>query len=112
MSTVDESVPPPPPAARHPPVASSSALAKVVTATTSSVDQQPLTQENLKEALDIFRYDIHKELQGIIREQVRQFEIAKQDNATLIQQMSEQLKDLLESNRELREENERLRHIY
>ena len=112
VSTVDESVPPPPPAARHPPVASSSALAKVVTATTSSVDQQPLTQENLKEALDIFRYDIHKELQGIIREQVRQFEIAKQDNATLIQQMSEQLKDLLESNRELREENERLRHIY
>ena len=77
-----------------------------------SADQQPLTKENLREALEIFRYDMHKELQGIIREQVRQFEIAKQDNAALMEQMSEQLRDLLDSNRELRNENERLRHIY
>ena len=66
----------------------------------------------MKEVLEIFKYDIHKELQGIIREQVRQFEIAKEDNAALFQKMSEQLRDLMESNKELREENERLRHIY
>ncbi len=106
LSRVNENIPPPPP------VTNTATTPTKTLVSSSSSGQQLLTQENLQEALEIFKYDIHKELQGVIREQVRQFEIAKQDNAALIQQMSEQLRDLLESNRELREENERLRHIY
>ena len=108
LSRVNENLPPPPPAA----VAATTTPAKTLVSSPTSSDQQPLTQESLKEVLEIFKYDIHKELQGIIREQVRQFEIAKEDNAALFQKMSEQLRDLMESNKELREENERLRHIY
>ena len=37
----------------------------------------PLTLQMLQETLDNFRYDIHKELQGIIREQARQFAMVK-----------------------------------
>ena len=36
-----------------------------------------LTESKLQEMLDIFRYDVHKEIQSVIREQVRQFVIAK-----------------------------------
>lgn len=46
-------------------------------AAVSSNDAEPVTLSKLRESLDIFRYEMHKELQVIIREQVRQFAIAK-----------------------------------
>jgi regulator of replication initiation timing len=42
----------------------------------------------------------------------RQFSIAKDDTTKIVQELGEQLKDLLQANRELRAENERLRNIY
>lgn len=36
-----------------------------------------LTREELEEALDLLRYDIHREVQLIVKEQIRQFAIAK-----------------------------------
>lgn len=39
--------------------------------------EELLTASKLKEALEIFRYDMHKELQVVLKEQVRQFAIAK-----------------------------------
>ena len=42
-----------------------------------SNDSRPVTYGELTEALQMLKYDIHKELQVIIREQIRQFEIAK-----------------------------------
>jgi triphosphoribosyl-dephospho-CoA synthetase len=38
--------------------------------------------------------------------------IQQEDNAELVRELSEQLGELLKANKELREENERLRHIY
>ena len=38
---------------------------------------QPVTARDLEEALDLLRYDVHKEVQAVIREQVRQFSISK-----------------------------------
>lgn len=72
----------------------------------------PVTRQELREELESLRYDIHREIQGIIKEQVRQFTIAKEDTSKAIERMSAQLTELLEANRELRVENERLRRIY
>jgi hypothetical protein len=38
---------------------------------------KPVTAQDLDEALMLLRYDLHREMQDIIREQVRQFSIAK-----------------------------------
>jgi WD40 repeat protein len=38
---------------------------------------RPVTQRDLDEAIELLKYDIHQEVQEIIREQVRQFSIAK-----------------------------------
>jgi hypothetical protein len=38
---------------------------------------QPVTSQELQDALALLRYDVHKEIQAITREQVRQFAIAK-----------------------------------
>lgn len=38
---------------------------------------QPVTSKELEDALDLLRYDIHMEMQEVIKEQVRQFVIAK-----------------------------------
>lgn len=73
---------------------------------------RPVTKQELLEELDSLRYDLHREIQAIIKEQVRQFSIAKEDTAKAIERMSAQLTEVLEANRELRAENERLRHIY
>mmetsp|Transcript_24379 Transcript_24379/g.35785 ORF Transcript_24379/g.35785 Transcript_24379/m.35785 type:complete len:654 (+) Transcript_24379:178-2139(+) len=73
---------------------------------------RPVSNQQLNEALELLKYDLHKEFQGIIREQVRQFAIAKEETAAQIQMLSKQLHDVLEANKELRAENERLRHIY
>lgn len=78
----------------------------------SGVDSKLVTLEDLNDAFQLLRYDMHREVQAVIREQVRQFAIAKEDTAIAIREMSEQLKELLAANKELREENERLRHIY
>lgn len=40
-------------------------------------DLQPVTHAELAEELQLLRYDIHQDLHGILREQVRQFAIAK-----------------------------------
>eukprot|EP01039_Chlorochromonas_danica_P000271 gene271-290_t len=73
---------------------------------------QPVTSKELEDALDLLRYDIHMEMQEVIKEQVRQFVIAKEETAQLVRELSMQLADLLQANRELREENEKLRRIY
>lgn len=36
-----------------------------------------MTNQQLTEALQLIQYDVHREVQGVIREQVRQFSIAK-----------------------------------
>jgi len=38
---------------------------------------QPVSNQEFQEALHLLRYDVHKEIQAITREQVRQFAIAK-----------------------------------
>lgn len=38
---------------------------------------QPVTSQELQESLQILRYDMHKEVQGIVKEQIRQFALAK-----------------------------------
>ncbi len=38
---------------------------------------RPITSKDLEESLELLKYDIHREVQEIIREQVRQFSIAK-----------------------------------
>jgi len=38
---------------------------------------QPVTSQELQDALALLRYDVHNEIQAITREQVRQFAIAK-----------------------------------
>jgi hypothetical protein len=58
------------------------------------------------------RYEIHRELQSIVKEQIRQFSIAKSDMERIVGSLAKQMDDLLIANRELREENERLRKIY
>jgi hypothetical protein len=97
---------------------------------------RPVTAKELEEALELLKYDIHREIQEVIREQVRQFSIAKvnckfvftiyeldfyilyiyhysqEDTMHLIRDLSLQLKELLIANKELRDENERLRKIY
>eukprot|EP01031_Cornospumella_fuschlensis_P033058 gene33058-39990_t len=73
---------------------------------------RPVSAKDLEEALEVLRYDIHNEVQEIIKEQVRQFVIAKDETAQLIQGLSAQLADLVQANKELREENDRLRRIY
>ena len=44
--------------------------------------------------------------------QVRQFALAKEDTADMVRALSAQLQELLAANKELRQENERLRRIY
>jgi hypothetical protein len=73
---------------------------------------QPISSKEMHEALLMLRYDIHKEVQVIIKEQVRQFAIAKSDTNKMINDLAAQLHEALASNAELRAENERLRHIY
>ena len=57
---------------------------------------------------------IHREIQVVVvvREQVRQFALAKQDMDRSMASLSAQLGGVLRANEELRRENERLRHIY
>lgn len=38
---------------------------------------KPVTAKDLEESLQLLRYDIHREVQDVIREQIRQFSIAK-----------------------------------
>jgi hypothetical protein len=71
-----------------------------------------VTNGELQDALQMLRYDIHKELQAVMRDQVRQFQLAKEDTAKLVAEISEQLREVLLANKELRAENERLRRIY
>jgi hypothetical protein len=41
------------------------------------------------------RYDVHREVQEVVREQARQFSIAREDTAELLQRLSQQMADLL-----------------
>jgi len=68
------------------PSASSSSSAAAATAAATAVTPefdalrralQPVTSQELQDALHLLRYDVHKEIQAITREQVRQFAIAK-----------------------------------
>lgn len=38
---------------------------------------RPVSNQQLTEAMQMLKYDIHRELQGLIKEQTRQFAIAK-----------------------------------
>lgn len=73
---------------------------------------RPVTHKELEETMELLKYDIHQELQEEMREQVRQFTIAKEETALLIMELGKQLKVLARANKELREENSYLRHIY
>lgn len=73
---------------------------------------RPVTSQELQDALQMLRYDVHREVQEIIKEQVRQFTLAREDTENIIRGLSSQLADLLQANKELRAENERLRRIY
>lgn len=91
----------------------------------TEADLRPVTHFELSEELLLLRYDIHQELHGILREQVRQFALAKvisiiiddspklqKDMEEIVEKLTSKLDELLLENRQLRAENERLRHIY
>jgi WD40 repeat protein len=71
-----------------------------------------VSSQELQDSLMQLRYDIHKEVREVIREQSRQFELSRDDTAELIAGMSAMLQEVLSANKALREENERLRRIY
>jgi regulator of replication initiation timing len=71
-----------------------------------------VTSSELNEQLALLKYDIHKELQVVVREQIRQLTISKDETVVIIEKMFEKMNELLEANKELRAENERLRRIY
>ena len=93
---------------------------KNITIDTNSVDEfdslrksvKAVTSQEMNDALQMLKYDIHKEMQEIIKEQSRQFSIAKDDMTSLIEKMNKQIEDLLLANKELRSENEKLRRIF
>ena len=78
----------------------------------SHVTGSPVSTKDLHEALEMLRYDVHREVQTVVREQVRQFGIAKQDMENTVAKLGQQMVQLLQANEELRKENERLRRIY
>ena len=71
-----------------------------------------VTSSELNEQLALLKYDIHKELQVVVREQIRQLTISKDETVVIIEKMFDKMNELLEANKELRAENERLRRIY
>lgn len=71
-----------------------------------------MTGSAFQEALVGLRYDIHREVQSVVKEQVRQFALAKDDMQHVVGQLSDQMADLMQANAQLRAENERLRRIY
>lgn len=73
---------------------------------------KPVTTQELTEALALLRYDVHREVQEVVREQVRQFAISKKETTELVMSLGQQLNDLLRANEELRRENEKLRKLY
>eukprot|EP01038_Epipyxis_sp_PR26KG_P011097 gene11097-14892_t len=73
---------------------------------------RPVTITELEEALQGLKYDIHREVQDIIKEQIRQFSIAKDDTAELIKSLSNQIAELMKANEELRKENEYIHKIF
>ena len=73
---------------------------------------RPVTSLELQDALAVLKYDVHREVGLILHEQVRQFEIAKEDNMRLVGTLAEQLRTLLRENEDLRAENERLRRVF
>ena len=78
----------------------------------SYITGSPVSTKDLHEALEVLRYDVHREVQTVVREQVRQFGIAKQDMEDTVAKLGQQMAQLLRANEELRKENERLRRIY
>jgi len=73
---------------------------------------KPVTTQDLADALALLRYDMHREVQEVVREQVRQFAISKKETTELIQSIALHLQDLLQANQDLRRENEKLRKLY
>lgn len=71
-----------------------------------------MTGSAFQEALVGLRYDIHREVQSVVKEQVRQFALAKDDMQHVVGKLSDQMADLMQANAQLRAENERLRRIY
>jgi hypothetical protein len=65
-----------------------------------------------QESIDSLKYDVHKEMQLIIREQINQFEISREESKRQIDSLTQMLQQLLQANQSLREENESLRRIY
>ena len=73
---------------------------------------EAVTSQELQEALQLLKYDIHKDVWSILSEQSRQFEIQSNDMRKMLEDLKSHLSSVLEANAELRKENERLRHIY
>jgi hypothetical protein len=71
-----------------------------------------VTSQELQEALQVLKYDIHKDVWSILSEQSRQFELQRGDMMRMVEELKGHLSSVLEANTELRRENERLRHIY
>ena len=73
---------------------------------------EAVTSQEMQEALQLLKYDIHKDVWSILTEQARQFELQRGDMLKIVEELKGHLSSVLEANMELRKENERLRHIY
>ena len=107
---------PTPPAA---PAVGTTTVAATVPAVAANDDYSALRQmvqavssAELQESLQLLRYDMHREISAVLREQVRLFERQRDDMSVLVDELRNQLHDVLQANKELRAENERLRNIY
>lgn len=73
---------------------------------------QPVSSAELQDSLHLLRYDIHREISAITREQLRLYELQRSDMQQLVAGFQAQLAEVLQANKELRAENEKLRQIY
>jgi hypothetical protein len=73
---------------------------------------QALTSQEMQEALQVLKYDIHRDIRSVITEQSRQFALYREDMTAMVAELKGHLDGVLAANTELRKENERLRHIY
>jgi hypothetical protein len=73
---------------------------------------QPVSSAELQDSLHLLRYDIHREISAITREQLRLYELQRSDMQQLVAGFQVQLAEVLQANKELRAENEKLRQIY
>lgn len=74
--------------------------------------QWQIIQSTLGEMMEGFREEVRSQLQNIHLEVIRQFHIQQTEVASMLQQQHDTTKQLLDTIKELQEENERLRKLY